>query len=124
MTSPGSKTRIKWEGNSQKEIRSWPKGARENLGNDLSRLENHEDPLDSKPMGKSLPGVHELLDEDKDFWYRVLYKLDSGWIYVLDCFKKKTNKTSKNDLKLARKRVSDIKARNDAAYIEQEHEDE
>ncbi len=124
MTSRGSKTRIKWEGDTQRTIRSWPKGAKENLGNDLSRLERRENPLDSKPMGKSLPGVTQLRDEDDGVCFRVLYTLDAGWIYVLDCFTKKTNKTSKHDIKLAKKRLSDIKARKDAPYIENEHEEE
>jgi phage-related protein len=113
MTSDPSNTRIKWEGNTQKEIRSWPDDARSNIGNDLSRLERYEDPLDSEPLGKSLPGVHKLNDEDKDFWYRVMYTLHRGWIYVLHCFKKKTNKISKNDIKLAKQRLSEVERRND-----------
>ena len=67
MTSKGSKTRIKWEGDSNKEIRSWPDDIRANIGLELHRLDNHEEPLDSKSMGKSLPGVRELRDKDKDF---------------------------------------------------------
>jgi phage-related protein len=73
MTSPGSKSRIKWEGDSQKEIRKWPDAVKENIGGDLERLENHEKPLDSEWMGKVLPGVSELRDRDSDLWYRLLY---------------------------------------------------
>lgn len=120
MTSEGSKSRIKWEGTSQKEIRSWPAGARSNIGNDLSRLERFEDPLDSEPLGKSLPGVHKLNDEDKDFWYRVMYTLRQRWIYVLHCFKKKTNKISKDDIKLAKKRLSEVEQRNDPPAEQEE----
>lgn len=111
MTSKGSKSRIKWEGDSQKEIRSWPKEVREDIGLELHRLDNHEAPLDSKPMGKVLPGVSELRERDKDFWYRVLYALYSGWIYVLHCFKKKTNETAQNDINLAKERFARVKSR-------------
>lgn len=120
MTSEGSKSRIKWEGNSLEEIRSWPKDVKENIGGDLERLERYEEPLDFRPMGKTLPGVSELRDEDKDFWYRLLYWLHSGWIYVLHCFKKKTNQTSLGDIKIAKQRIRDIKQRNDAPASKEE----
>ena len=113
MTSRGSKSRIKWEGNSQEEIRSWPKDVRANIGLELHRLDNHEEPLDSKSMGKSMPGVHEIRDQDANFWYRLLYGLYSGWIYVLHCFTKKTAKTSKVDRKIALDRLAAVKRRND-----------
>ena len=117
MTSEGSKSRIKWEGDSQAEIRTWPKGVREDFGLELNRLDNHEAPLDSKPLGK---GVHELRDEDKDFWYRVLYALHAGWIYVLNCFTKTTNKIPKAELNLAHDRLKAVKNRKDRPYEEPE----
>jgi phage-related protein len=113
MTSKGSQSRIKWEGDSNQVIRTWPQEVRQNFGGELSRLENHEEPLDSKAMGKSLPGVHELRDEDRHAWYRLLYHLHSGWIYVLHCFKKKSNQTSMGDIGIARQRLSIIKQRAD-----------
>lgn len=116
MATDNSQSRIKWEGDSRDEIRSWPPSARENIGGDLRRLQDYEEPLDSKSMGKSLPGVHELRDQDKDFWYRLLYTLRSGWIYVLHCFKKKTNQTAKADLDKAEARLRAVKARNDEPF--------
>jgi phage-related protein len=113
VTRKDSNTRIKWEGDSLEEIRSWPDGARANLGHDLNLLDRREPPLNSEPMGRSLPGVHKLNDSDRDFWYRVLYAPLSGWIYVLHCFKKKTNKIAKNDIDLARARLAQVKRRND-----------
>jgi phage-related protein len=117
MTSEGSKSRIKWEGDSKREIRSWPDDIRQNLGLELDRLDNHEDPLDAKPLGK---GISELRDQDKDFWYRLLYALHSGWIYVLHCFKKKTNQTPQSDLKLAEDRFKKVKERKDARPSEEQ----
>jgi phage-related protein len=51
MTSRGSKSRIKWEGDSNAIIRSWPADVRQDFGLELTRLENNEEPLGSKPMG-------------------------------------------------------------------------
>ena len=120
MTSEGSKSRIKWEGDSNKKIRTWPDEAKANIGLDLHRLENHEEPLDSEPMGKSAPGISELRDEHMGAWYRLMYGLHSGWIYVLHCFKKKTNQTSQGDIELAKERFKAAKKRDDEPFVEEE----
>jgi phage-related protein len=39
----------------------------------------------------------------------VLYKQIDGAVYVLHCFRKKTNKTSLNDIKIARERLSALR---------------
>jgi phage-related protein len=62
-------------------------------------------------MGAILAGVFELRDEDSDCWYRVLYARLEGVVYVLHCFKKKTNKTPLNDIEVARTRLSALKER-------------
>lgn len=124
MTSEGSKSRIRWEGDSQDEIKSWPKDIRADLGLDLHRLDNREEPLDSKPMGKSLPGVHELRAEGQDGWYRVLYVLRAGRIYILHCFRKKTNQTAKSDIDKAKQRLAEVKQRNDPQEPVEEKEEE
>jgi phage-related protein len=113
MTSEGSKSRFKWEGDSQQEIKSWPKPIKEDIGLQLHRIDNYETPLHSKSIGK---GIRELWDEDKDLWYRILYALHAGWIYILHCFIKKTNKISDHDLKLATDRFNAAKRRNDPPY--------
>jgi phage-related protein len=113
MTSEGSKTRIKWEGDSQNTIRDWPKEVRQDVGLELHRLDSFEETLDSKPMGKSAPGISELRNERLGVWYRVLYGCHGGWVYVLHCFNKKANKTSPRDLNLAKVRFDIVKARKD-----------
>jgi phage-related protein len=62
-------------------------------------------------MAPVLPGVFELRNEDSNFWYRVLYRQIGGVVYVLHCFRKKTNKTSPNDIKVARERLSALNER-------------
>lgn len=98
-----------WEGDSKQVIRSFSEDAKENLGNDLGRLQDGLQALDSAPMGSALRGVFELRDEDKDFWYRVLYTRIEGAIYVLHCFRKKTNQTSPRDTNLAEQRLKKLK---------------
>jgi phage-related protein len=74
----GSPPDVVFEGNSREVIRSFPKDVRSNLEADLDRVQNGEKPLDSATMAPVLPGVFELRDEDRDFWYRVLYKQIEG----------------------------------------------
>ena len=109
VTSPGSQSRIRWLGDSQDVIRGFSKEARQNLGNDLQRLDEGEEPLDFAPMGAVLPGVLELRDRDSERWYRVLYITLDGLIYVLHCFTKKTNQTPQKDIETARKRLQLLK---------------
>src|SRR5271154_775312 len=111
MTSEGSKTRIKWEGDSNRTIREWPEDARRNIGADLQRLDEDKDPLDAKPLGSSAPGISELRDEHMGVFYRLLYGLNVGWIYVLHCFEKKTNQTPPRDLEKAINRFNAAKLR-------------
>jgi phage-related protein len=123
MANEDPNGRIKWEGDSLKEIRSWPKDVKANIGGDLRRLEDREQPLDSKPMGKSLPSVSELRDEHEGVWYRLMYTLHIGWVYVLHCFTKKTNQTSKRDVELTLNRMKRMKARKDKPFIKEGEEE-
>jgi phage-related protein len=101
---------VVFEGNSLNAIRDFPKDVRENLGGDLRRLQKGERPLDSGSMAPVLPGVFELRDQDRDTWYRVFYVKLGGLVYVLHCFTKKTNQTSRGDIEIGRRRLSDLKA--------------
>jgi phage-related protein len=102
---------VVFEGDSRDVIREFPKDIRENFGAELRRLQTHGRPIDSGPMAPALPGVFELRDEDKDFWYRVLYYKRDSVVYVLHCFTKKTNVTSAGDVRIGRRRLSDLKQR-------------
>ncbi|MFZ3342429.1 MAG: type II toxin-antitoxin system RelE/ParE family toxin [Terriglobales bacterium] len=107
----GSPPDVVFEGDSQAVIRKFPEDARGNLGADLRRVQNGQRPLDSGSMAPLLPGVFELRDDDRDFWYRVLYIKLEGVVYLLHCFTKKTNKTSPEDIEIARARLSVLKQR-------------
>ena len=51
----------------------FPMRPAKNIGNELQRLDEGEEPLDFAAMGAVLPGVFELRDRDSGHWYRVLY---------------------------------------------------
>ncbi|MGC1090387.1 MAG: type II toxin-antitoxin system RelE/ParE family toxin, partial [Candidatus Acidiferrum sp.] len=89
--------------------RGFSEAARQNLGNDLQRLDEGEEPLDFASMGAVLPGVFELRDRDSEHWYRVLYISLDGLIYVLHCFTKKTNQTPQKEIETARKRLQALR---------------
>jgi len=67
--------------------------------------------MDSGSMAPALPRVFELRDEDKDWWYRVMYVKLEGVVYVLHCFTKKTNETPQKEINAARGRLTALKQR-------------
>ena len=113
MRKEDPESRVKFEGDSLDEISSWPKAVKENVGGDLFRVERREQPLDHKYLGDQL---HELRDQRQNVWYRLLYWFNEGWIYVLHCFTKKSNKIAPSDLDLAKKRRTAVIAREDPPY--------
>ncbi len=55
------------------------------------------------------PGVREIRIRDASGGFRVIYLAKfTDAVYVLHCFQKKTQKTSKADLDLAAKRYRDL----------------
>jgi phage-related protein len=64
---------------------------------------------DWKPMNRVGRGVREIRIRDTAGVFRVIYvaKFDDA-VYVLHCFQKRTQKTSKADLNLAAQRYRDL----------------
>ena len=58
------------------------------------------------------PSVWELKEQDERAWYRVMYlsKIDNV-IYVLHCFEKRSRKTDKRDLEVAKERLARVRQR-------------
>src|SRR5579864_3729823 len=102
--------RVEWEGDSKDVINTFSEDARENLGNDLRRMQGGEEPLDSKPMKTVGKKVYELRDDDNDFWYRLFY-IQKDVIHVLHCFKKKTRKTPQHEIETGRQRLKALNER-------------
>ena len=101
--------KVRWLGTAREDLISFPKPIRADLGYAIDRLQHGLSPLDSKFL---LPGgVFELRTRDASGAYRVAYclKLDDN-VVIIHCFKKKTQKTSKKDLEIIRKRMKEFQS--------------
>ncbi|SAK41026.1 type II toxin-antitoxin system RelE/ParE family toxin [Caballeronia ptereochthonis] len=89
---------IRWVGSSYDDILEFPAEARREAGFQLGRLQVGLDPEDWKPFDDLGPGVREVRIRDARGIYRVMYvaKFEEA-IYVLHCFQKQTQATSKQD---------------------------
>jgi phage-related protein len=103
---------VVWEGDSLEVIRSFPGPARQDLGAELRRLQTRDRPLNSRPMPSIGARVYELREQDERAWYRVIYLAKIGnRIHVLHCFEKKSAKTGRSDLAVAKERLKRVLAR-------------
>ena len=78
-------------------------------GFQLDRVQHGADPADWKPMSDIGAGVREIRVRDADGAFRVIYvaKLANA-VYVLHCFQKKTQRTNKQDIDLAKSRYKQL----------------
>ena len=103
---------VVWEGDSLEVVRGFPARVRQDLGAELRRLQTGDRPLNSRPMPSIGARVYELKEQDERAWYRVIYLAKIGnRIHVLHCFEKKSAKTGKNDLAVAKERLKRVLAR-------------
>mgnify|MGYP000217457447 CR=1 FL=1 len=100
---------IEFIGNSLDALRSFPLEARQDTGYQLDKVQRGLEPDNWKPMNTIGSGVKEIRVTDEQGQFRVIYiaKLIDA-IYVLHCFKKKTQKTSLADIDLARSRYKEL----------------
>lgn len=100
---------VKWLGDSRERIRDFPDVPRHEAGYQLERVQAGKEPKDWKPMPSVGIGVNEIRVRDDSGAFRVIYvaKFVEA-VYVLDAFQKKSRKTRKSDLDLARKRFRDL----------------
>lgn len=100
---------IAFRGSSLDDLRSFPRAVIREAGYQLDRVQNGLAPVDFKPMPSVGKAVTELRLWDDAGAFRVIYvaKFEDA-VYVLHCFQKKTQKTSKKDIDLAAKRYKDL----------------
>jgi len=99
---------IIWVGNSLDDLRNFPEKARIIAGYNLRLLQNGLMPNDWRPMSSIGAGVAEIrIHTGRQ--HRVFYiaRFDAG-IYVLHAFEKKTQRTSKRDLDMGKRRLSEV----------------
>ena len=96
-------------GDSREALKQFPELARRDAGHQLDAVQHGEEPDDWKPMPSVGPGVREIRIRDEQGIFRVIYvaKFDPV-IFVLHCFQKKTQQTSKADIELATRRYKEL----------------
>ena len=104
--------RIVWKGSSLTDLKD-PKiftaSARDEMGTQLREVQRGLDPQHWKPFAEVGAGTREIIVDEPDGWYRALYVAKfSEAVYVLHCFKKKTNATTKHDKNVAKQRYQDV----------------
>jgi phage-related protein len=100
--------RLRFVGSSLDDLRSFPAEARRQAGFDLYAIQRGLEPSDWKPMKTVGSGVREIRIRVLGEW-RVLYVAKfADAVYVLHAFQKKTQKTRRHDLAIARRRYKQL----------------
>ena len=109
----GDEKEIRWVGSAYDDLLAFPKDARKEAGFQLGKVQAGLEPTDWKPFDDLGSGTREIRVRDASGLYRVMYvaKFEEA-IYVLHCFQKKTQVTSKQDKAIAEVRYrAVVKAR-------------
>jgi phage-related protein len=93
---------IRWVGSSYDDLLAFPRDARKEAGFQLGKVQAGLEPTDWKPFNEVGAGTKEIRIRDAGGIYRVMYvaKFEEA-IYVLHCFQKKSQATSKQDQAIA-----------------------
>jgi phage-related protein len=96
-------------GNSREVLRGFPVNARQRAGYQIDRVQRGLEPDDWKPMPTVGRGAREIRIRDEAGAFRVVYvTVRAEGVYVLHCFQKKSQKTSRMDIDLATKRYREL----------------
>jgi phage-related protein len=100
--------RLEFVGSSLDDLRAFPAEVRRAAGFELGFVQRGLDPSDWKPLSEVGAGVREIRIHILGEW-RVLYVAKfAEAVYVLHAFQKKTQKTRREDIELARIRYRQI----------------
>ena len=104
-----SRQALEFRGRSLDDFRAFPASARQQAGYQLDRAQQGREPIDWKPIQTVGAGVKEIRIRDDSGAFRVLYvaKL-AEVVFVLHCFQKKGQETSRRDLDRAGKRYREL----------------
>ena len=99
---------IFWGGSSLEDICDFPTTARQRAGFELSLVQSGAMPSDWKAMPVVAGGVYEIrVHTEREI--RVLYAANfAEGVYVLHAFEKRSRRTRRHDIELARKRYGDV----------------
>ena len=93
---------IRWVGSSYEDLLAFPRDARKEAGFQLGKVQAGLEPADWKAFDDAGAGAKEIRIRDASGIYRVMYvaKYEEA-VYVLHCFQKKTQTTSKQNKAIA-----------------------
>jgi len=101
---------LEWLGSSLDAVRKFPAPAKQLAGYELHLVQSGRPPSDWKPMPSIGPGVREIRVHT-ELEHRVVYVANfEEAIYVLHAFEKKSRKTPRHDLELAKSRLSELRS--------------
>ena len=104
-----SEKSIYWVGTSFKDLLSFPDTVRKEAGYQLHRVQNGLNPENWKSFQAVGAGVKEIRISEDGNAFRVMFVAKfAGEIYVLHSFQKKSQKTSLQDIKIAKVRYGAI----------------
>ena len=98
-----------WIGSTLDTVRGFPDDARRCIGYELRRVQLGLMPSDFKPLPGVGPGTYEIRVHTR-LEYRVIYvaKFDEA-VYVLHAFGKKSRRTTRHDIEIARRRLAMVR---------------
>lgn len=96
---------LRWVGSSYGDLMKFPRETRRSAGFELGKVQAGLDPENWKPFGDAGAGTREIRLRDVSGIYRVMYVAKfEDVVYVLHCFQKKTQATSRHDRGVAEAR--------------------
>ncbi|QEA39473.1 type II toxin-antitoxin system RelE/ParE family toxin [Pistricoccus aurantiacus] len=104
-----TKKGVEFCGDSMARLRDFPKEARREAGYQIDKVQEGIMPDRFRPMPSIGSGVVEIKIDENDGTFRVFYVANRGGVlYILHCFQKKTQKTSKKDIDLGKQRYREL----------------
>jgi phage-related protein len=101
---------VVWLGDSREAVQAFSRDARQSAGFQLAKVQDGRDPDDWKPMPSIGVGVREIRIRVSGGAIRVIYLATRPeGVYVLHAFRKKSARTPRRDLALARARFRSIR---------------
>jgi phage-related protein len=97
-----------WQRDSLNILKGFARQVQHDFGVELMRVQSGLDPVDWKPMTSVGKGAREIRVQYRG-QYRVIYiaKFEEA-VYVLSAFQKKTQRTPKSEIELARNRLQEV----------------
>lgn len=100
---------LKFIGTSLADLGAFPAAVRKAAGFELWQVQEGLMPSDFKPLLEVGPGAYEIRVHVGGEWRVIFVARFADAVYVLHAFHKKTRKTGRPDIELARRRYRQIK---------------